>query len=307
MEGKATGGPYVAVQSGRAAPLSTPALISGRCANTGPPTWPKPRSASVARRSPSPGYDGGSDSSAPTRDGKPSSPSLGTAQESAPHSSLTLGGDHLRGRATNPSPRIVADPPKVSSWQTVASFDGHAYGQDYLRFSAGALVELLRHCLEDDDWAYGRLLETQEEGWLPRSFVDRVEQITRREEPRARHYSPMPGGDHLRGRANNPPPPIVADPPKVSCWQTVAFFDGSYYGQDCLRFSAGALVELLRDSSEHNGWAYGRLVATQEKGWLPRNFVDSVEKIMHREESGPPHNAPLSDPGTRVFSDQQER
>ena len=192
MEGKATSGPYVAVQSGRAVPLSTPALISGRCAGRGPPVRKsrRSRSASVARRSLLPRYDGGSDSSAPTSDGRPSSPSLGTAQEGAGHSSPTLGGDHLRGRANKPPP-IVADPPKVSSWQTVAFFDGNYYGQDYLCFSAGKLVELLRHPLEDDGWAYGRLLETQKKGWLPRSFVNSVENFTRREEFGPPHNAPL--------------------------------------------------------------------------------------------------------------------
>ena len=78
----------------------------------------------------------------------------------------------------------MADPPKARRWRSVADFDGSTYGPEYLRFSGGEFIMLKGHQLEDHDWAFGRLLErvaSPQLGWLPRDFVDPVDEITRRE------------------------------------------------------------------------------------------------------------------------------
>ena len=188
MEGKATRGAYVPVQSATAALILLPPCWGvGRDACRGPPTSRsgRPRSVSVGRRgSLRRGCDSVADSSRQTRDGGASSPLPGTAQVRAGHSCPMPGGDRLRGSASYSLPPVMADPPKVSRWRTAAPFDGSLYGSDYLRFSAGEFMMFVGHPEEDSLWAFGRLLEraaSPQLGWFPRNYVDPVDEITRRE------------------------------------------------------------------------------------------------------------------------------
>ena len=120
---------------------------------------------------------------------------------------------------------------------------------------------------------------------------------------RAGHSCPMPGGDRLRGSASYSLPPVMADPPKVSRWRTATPFDGSLYGPDYLRFSAGEFMMFVEHPKEDSLWAFGRLLeraASPQLGWFPRDYVDPVDEITRREGSEPPHSGTLSDPSTRV-------
>ena len=200
MEGKAKRAPYVAVQSGMAAPtLLPPCWGVGRGAFRGPPTSRsgRPRSVSVGRR--------GS-----LRRGCDSSPLPGTAQERAGHSSPMPGGDRLRGSASYSLPPVMADPPKVSRWRTATPFDGSVYGSDYLRFSAGEFMMFVEHPKEDSLWAFGRLLEraaSPQLGWFPRDYVDPVDEITRRE------GSEPPHSGTLSDPSTRASPGLLADAP----------------------------------------------------------------------------------------------
>ena len=200
MEGKAKRAPYVAVQSGMAAPtLLPPCWWEGRGACRGPPTSRsgRARSVSVGRR--------GS-----LRRGCDSSPLPGTAQERAGHSCPMPGGDRLRGSASYSLPPVMADPPKVSRWRTATPFDGSLYGSDYLRFSAGEFMMFVGHPEEDSLWAFGRLLEraaSPQLGWFPRDYVDPVDEITRRE------GSEPPHSGTLSDPSTRVSPALLADAP----------------------------------------------------------------------------------------------
>ena len=114
----------------------------------------------------------------------------------------------------------------------------------------------------------------------------------------------------MRGSASYSLPPIVADPPKARRWRTVADFDGRDFGPEYLRFSGREFIMFVRHPEEDNLWAFGRLLeraASPELGWFPRNYVEPVDEITHREGSEPPHSGTLSDPSTRVSPGLQDR
>lgn len=53
------------------------------------------------------------------------------------------------------------------------SFEGSAFGEDYIVAAQGSLVESLS-CVDGQGWVYARLLDSGQHGWLPAAFLEEV-------------------------------------------------------------------------------------------------------------------------------------
>ena len=63
--------------------------------------------------------------------------------------------------------------PSASRGVTMHSFSGHDYGDEYLTFTAGDVVDLLPvpAGVRAEVWAYGALVNARCEGWSPPTYV----------------------------------------------------------------------------------------------------------------------------------------
>ena len=63
--------------------------------------------------------------------------------------------------------------PSASRGVAMRSFSGHEYGDEYLTFKAGDVVDLLPAPagVEAEGWAYGVLVNASCEGWFPPTYV----------------------------------------------------------------------------------------------------------------------------------------